>query len=181
MSRAVTAINNWLWQCLAQVLSTSAITEWLIARAKRTPYFHLRRTDDTVYMERYWLFNPYPNMLEGKPRKHRAWLPSVRLHWIRDRDRDPHMHDHPWHARTVLLKGWYAERRLEDGEENFYWRKAGQSVPVRFNEFHRITDVPLEGVWTMFITWKYQGTWGFLVDGHKVPWKEYLDAEGRPK
>jgi hypothetical protein len=29
-------------------------------------------------------------------------------------------------------------------------------------------------VWTLFITWRYQGTWGFDVDGSKVPWREYL-------
>jgi hypothetical protein len=30
------------------------------------------------------------------------------------------------------------------------------------------------GATTLFITGKYRGTWGFLVDGVKVPWREYL-------
>jgi hypothetical protein len=30
------------------------------------------------------------------------------------------------------------------------------------------------GAWTIFITGKYRGTWGFLVDGAKVQWRKYL-------
>ena len=36
-----------------------------------------------------------------------------------------------------------------------------------------IASVPLEGAWTMFITWQYCGGWGFLVDGRHVMWKDY--------
>lgn len=28
--------------------------------------------------------------------------------------------------------------------------------------------------YTLFITWRYQGTWGYLVDGVKIYWKTYL-------
>lgn len=30
------------------------------------------------------------------------------------------------------------------------------------------------GAWTLFISWRWRGVWGFLVDGRKVPWREYL-------
>lgn len=43
---------------------------------------------------------------------------------------------------------------------------------------HRISEVSEGGVYTLFISGKWRGVWGFLVDGVKVPWKKYLGLEG---
>lgn len=37
-----------------------------------------------------------------------------------------------------------------------------------FGEYHRIDTISEGGVWTLFLTWRFQGDWGYLVDGHKV-------------
>jgi hypothetical protein len=178
-----------LWQGIAWVVSREPIANYLIKRAQRTPYFDL-----PGYMKRWWVFNPYGNDIEtpDAPR-HDAkypWLPSIRIHHIlrADEARDPH--DHPWDARTIILKGWYDEERivqeLHDVEidhfpEYFFvhdaWRYKGNTAPLKYREFHNITRVSDGGVWTLFITWKYQGVWGFLVNGRKVPWREYVGAE----
>jgi hypothetical protein len=48
------------WRIIAKVLARPAIAEWLIARAKLTPYQHIMSADGTeMYMGRWWLFNPY--------------------------------------------------------------------------------------------------------------------------
>lgn len=126
----------------------------------------------------------------------REMLPSVRIHHIKRADQDRHLHSHPWNARTIILKGWYVEERYADesprgavkrevnaqnpAHMRFGYsttsdtRIAGYTGRLLFGQYHRITAVPRDGVWTLFITWRKRGSWGFDVDGHKVPWREYL-------
>lgn len=170
---------------IARVLARPAVTNWLIRRAMRTPYTHITSADGSqVYMRRYWLFNPYPADSSGK----RAWWKfpiSIRLHQIMREDDDRDLHDHPWNARTFILRGWYKEARPRQWCAMSNWsptylvpRHAGTTSPLRFGEYHRITGVSPGGVWTLFVTGRYRGTWGFLVNGKKVPWREYLIAKG---
>lgn len=157
---------------LASIVSLPSVADWLIRRATRTPYTHL-----DGYMNRYWLFNAYEKH-DGVEVTPVPWLPSARLHHILRKDLDAHMHDHPWDARTIILRGGYVERRLDScGREVTAWRMAGDTAEIRYGQYHTIDWVPEEGVWTMFITFRYRGTWGFLVNGKKVPWREYLSVE----
>jgi len=166
--------NDLFWRGVASIVSRPAVADWLIRRSKRTVYRPI--PEDGSYMERWWLFNPYEEY-DGIEIKEWDWLPSIRIHHIKRKDRDRHFHDHPWDARTIILKNFYDEVRLEvNGGKDFYVRSAGDTTTLKFGEFHRITYVPPEGVWTLFITWKYRGVWGFLVDGVKIPWCEYLSA-----
>lgn len=51
---------NVFWRIIANVLARQAIAAWLIAHAQRTPYQHIMSADgQTMYMGRWWLFNPY--------------------------------------------------------------------------------------------------------------------------
>lgn len=166
------------WKIIAWIVSRPAIVQWLIRRAAKTPYFHITGKDGSIYMERYWLFNPYDKVDKSSWRRR---FPSIRLHCIKRKDQDDHPHDHPWDARTIILDRWYKEERLRRHCGMSSWsdtypakREAGDTAALKFGEYHRITEVADGGVWTMFITWKYCGTWGFLVDGKKVPWREYL-------
>lgn len=168
-------MKSLLWRLFAWLVSRKPIANYLIRHAQRTPYTHL-----PGYMERFWLFNPYCKA-NGREVSPISWLPSVRVHHILRKDQDRHMHDHPWDARTVILRGWYVENRVLSGRCNScegcvgtYLRDKGDTAAVNFGQYHTITDVPSEGVWTMFITFSYRGTWGFEVDGVKVPWREYM-------
>ena len=161
---------------ITRLLARPAVVDWLIRRAQRTPYFHITGADGSVYMERYWLFNPYDKVQKSR---WRGWLPSIRLHRIVREDRDRHLHDHPWDARTVILRGWYIEERRVESTlfkelVARYRRRAGDTATLRFGEYHRSDEGSSGGVWTLCITFKYRCTWGFLVDGKKVPWREYL-------
>lgn len=91
----------------------------LLARAKRTPYFHLHHGDDSLYMERYWIV-PFASEKEGcyiaTWRRPVVWLlqalgVSIRLHVIHTPDLDRAMHDHPWTFASWVLRGWYEEQR----------------------------------------------------------------------
>lgn len=164
------------WRLLAWIVSRNAVACWLYFRAKRTPYRHLQRDGEPgIYMFRWWLFNPYD---EDTRKARYPWVPfSVRVHHIIRHDRDQHLHDHPWNARTLIMAGGYVETR-ENGQLRLM--KTGDTAALRFGEFHRIDSVASDvGALTLFITFGYQGTWGFKVNGQKVPWREYL-AERQP-
>lgn len=160
-----------LWKIAAKLLSQPAIARRIIARAQRTPYMHL-----PGYMNRWWLFNPYQKAGgEIIPRRGlRAWLPSIRVHEILRADTAKHMHDHPWEARTILLRGAYSETIEEHSQNVAYYRHSGDTRAIRYGEYHHIHHVWDGSCFTLFFTWKYVGTWGFKVDGRKVPWREYL-------
>lgn len=180
-------VVNLLWKGVAKIVAIPFVANWLIKRAKRTPYFHL-----DGYMDRWWLFNPYgENLSQNEKLRHNrkwTWLPSIRVHHIFREDYARDMHDHPWNARTIILKGWYEEERLATNYSsgygynfkydkiNKYYRTPGDTARLLFGEYHNITKVSEGGVWTLFFTWDYMGTWGFLVNGKKVPWREYTNG-----
>lgn len=180
-----------IWTAIAKLVSQPRIANAIIAHAKKHPYFHLANRDGgDVYMERYWVFNPYDT--ETNVPRWNPFIPwSIRIHWIRREDRD----EHPWNARTIILKGWYKEERPAPD----YWkgctpfavksydslfdmvrgrtqelRKTGDTASLPHGEYHRISEVSPGGAVTLFITGSYRGTWGFLVNGVKVKWRDYL-------
>lgn len=174
---------------IAWLLSRPAVVDWLIRRARRTPYTPIIGMAGELYMERFWLFNPYPP--GGQSGADQPWWKfpiSIRLHHICLPDPDRHLHDHPWNARTVILRGGYSEVRpfelpfvlsrigIPPPEGALHVRAAGDTVAIGFGEYHRIVSVQPD-TWTLFITGRYRGTWGFSVDGVKVPWRTYLNIK----
>lgn len=154
-----------LWQRFARwLVSSTARVNWLIARAKRTPYFELEG-----YMGRWWLVQPS------------WWLPfSIRVHHIQRADFDRNPHNHPWNFRTIVLRGTYTEELLmPDGSKSYMVAAKGQTYTRKVNEYHRVASVCRDGVWTLFIMGPKLCRWGFWVNGRSVYWREYLsDWEG---
>jgi hypothetical protein len=162
-----------LYKIIAWIVSRKFIADRLIAYADAHPYTDIYN-DGVLYMRRGWVFNPYQlGEKKGWWNHFMAAMPSVRVHHIVKPDTARHHHDHPWDARTMILRGQYHELRLENGFDEWYIRQRGDTAAVRFGEYHTIISVPEAGAYTLFITWKYQGTWGFLVDGKKVPHRDY--------
>lgn len=164
-------INKLFWKMIGKIVSYPAVADYLIARAKLTPY-----SDLPDYMERWWVFNDYDSP------KFIKWLPSYRIHHILREDYAPDPHSHPWNARTIILKGNYIEKRLKldspllltkDYEYYTYNRNAGNTATLTYDDYHNIVKVSAGGVWTLFITYKKKDKWGFLVDGVKIPSDEY--------
>jgi len=141
-------------------------------------------------MGRWWLFNPYSRNTH-KPAL--WWCPwSFRIHHIMRPDEDRDLHDHPWDARTIILGGWYTEQRLLDHEDpvlsglnvpagaqatEYIDRLTGDTARLMHGEYHRIDKVAPGGVYTLFITSKWRGDWGFLVNGVKVHWRKYTGLD----
>jgi hypothetical protein len=157
-----------IYNLIAKLLARPAIFKKILAYAKKTPYNNILSSDGTeVYMERYWVFNP----TIGEKRKYQ-WIPlSIRLNKINKPDNDRHLHDHPFNARTFILKGAYIEERLHGRIRS---RMYGSTATLMYGEYHKITSVTNGGVYTLFVTGKYQGMWGFLVDGIKVNFRDYF-------
>jgi hypothetical protein len=152
---------------LAKFLALPWVRNWLIKRAQRSPYY-----DIPGYMNRWWLFNG--DKEDGTPKY--PWLWRLRVHHILRADDDRHKHDHPSDFRTFILAGWYIEDR-EDGK--WYVRVAGDTATLNFGEYHSIREVPLGGVWTLFVLGPSKGMWGFLVNGEKMPWRDYMAQKHR--
>lgn len=158
---------------IARLLARPAVADWLIRRAMRTPYTHLRVGHPgaiTACLEGTWLY----------PREYwymrRFWLLrlgplQIRLHHILAEDPGRDHHDHPWPFRSVILRGWYLEHR-EGGRH--MRREAGDTYRMKRGEFHRIVQVADGGAWTLFITWGARRGGGFKrADGSVVPHGEY--------
>lgn len=187
-----------IWRIVAWLVSREPIASWIIHIAKRTPYQHIyaRHDPSSIYMRRYWLFNPYRKDDEGTQLPARwPWLPSVRVHHILRADDDLHLHSHPWDARTIILRGSYVEEMEECGADGWlpgyigprvetvdygnhfvffsqFLRRHGYTGTLDPNSFHRIAKV--DGVVTLFFTWGTSRGWGFKVGDRVVPYKEYL-------
>ena len=120
--------------------------------------------DKSPYLTRTLL----PRLGAHRPVIHRIWRP----------DADEHMHNHPWaHASFLIVSGGYVEERL------------GSPVPVRTtyhpgdvnhltkDTFHRIVDVE-PNTWTLGLLGPREQSWGFLVNGKTVPFREYFALHG---
>lgn len=151
------------WFVLAKILSLPFVTRYLVLRAKQTPYRHL-----SGYMYRWWLIREQDDSDF-----------AVRIHHILRRDNDRHMHNHPWEFRSVILSGWYVEEYLDDlGNLQERTHRAGSTYFSPKGYYHRIKEVSPGGVRTLFITFKRNESWGFLVDGEHILSDVYL-AERR--
>lgn len=181
------------------------LADYLILRAKRTPYFHL-----DGYMMRWWLV-PYeraitrrftttePIVVNGRVIGHASITHSttdgtgpvswrrpitkliqkqgiaVRVHEILRSDDAPHPHDHPWPYVAIILSGGYWETRYNAAGEviDKQWHGPGSVLYRPAGSWHRLDLVRGLPATTLFITGKYVGTWGFNVNGVKVPHYEY--------
>ncbi|GER16712.1 hypothetical protein [Variovorax boronicumulans] len=168
-----------LWRIAAYIVSRRPVADYLIRRAQHTPYTHItsRRDGDSLYMARWWLFNPYLKDEMGDQLPARcSWLPSVRVHWIVRPDDDEHEHTHPWLARTIILRNGYMEERREE-YRGAKLRLRGFTQAITPDVCHRITEVPTGGAYTLFFTWGNSQGWGFKVDGRVVSWRKYLKVD----
>lgn len=150
-----------MWKLLAKFCAIPWIANAIINYSKKEPYLHIGG-----YMNRWWVFNPY----ELDHTKSRWGLPfSIRVHHILREDLGRDQHDHPWNARTIILKGWYIENRMGYRVT----RNKGDTASLKATDYHHIEQVSPGGVYTLFFTGPYKHTWGFLVNGTKVPHNEY--------
>lgn len=153
-------INRFFSWLAGWLVAHPALVTRLIEHCKKHPYFHIYEEGD-LYMARFWLI------------KERWWLPfAIRLHEWHRPDRARHHHDHPCDYRTILLRGWYLEL---DNNRSLRVVTAGETVSYPREHFHRVSMISQrETTYSLFIYWGRHQLWGFLVNGKKVPWFEYV-------
>jgi hypothetical protein len=122
--------------------------------------------DGDLYMARRWIFNAYDPADVYNP-----GALSVRLHRIHRADNGRHLHNHPWHAITIILSGWYVE---ENAHGTRVTKAAGQTFAITPDFYHRIIEVSNPPPVTLFITEAKSGEWGFQTDDGFVPHEEYF-------
>lgn len=131
----------------------------------------LRRETGEVYMDRYQILKTRPL--------------SIYINHIRLPDADPLVHNHPWpRAYSVKLKGRYTEdvavrMSTSDGSVVLVPVANRPGLISRIPQYHRITEVPPGGCWTLFVGFNSRDKWGFLdTDGTLIPWRERLAQRG---
>ena len=129
---------------------------------------------------------------------------SIRLHNSVLPDQDRNLHDHPFNFRSIVIDGGYSEvallRDMTDAQVMAaygthalpdmtpdqdtvtfmaakHYVHTGATYAAMAQRWHRIDQVyGATGAWSIFIMGRRRQTWGFLVKGEKVPWREYLRA-----
>ncbi len=82
----------------------------------------------------------------------------IRLHNILTADGTPHLHSHPFHYVSAILRGGYREQNLIDGKLVETDRKAGNIFFKKGDSFHRIKSLH-SPTWTLFVAWRRNGGW----------------------
>jgi hypothetical protein len=92
------------------------------------------------------------------------------LHWIRKADPEPYVHDHPVTFLSVILRGWYAERRSWGVQVNrwFNFLRATDSPAYA----HTITACDPNTLTLCFMGPKTR-EWGFHTPDGWVYWRDY--------
>lgn len=170
-------------ELVGKILMQRRVRDWLIAVSMNDPDEHIKSpTCGTIYMYRFWLFNRITNYKRKYP-----WIPfSIRMHRIMRADVDRHLHDHPFWSRRWVLSGGYEEvfpapSTLKNPNWDHRELVERQCLPgftstLDFNQYHRITKLADGGSWSLFVIGDYKGDWGFMVNGEKIPHKEYIQA-----
>lgn len=176
-----------------------SVIRWLASRCARRRI----DVDGLPYLDRYYLVGPMPEGLaslwpdDDRPRQRLRWLRRTwYLHRFHRPDNDRHLHNHPWHAVGMILHGAYVEVRswlgsdVRLGDNRYTLRgsesgckirtlRAGNLQRVGPSDYHSVACLqdsegrPTDEVWTLFGTCEKLQSWGYLVDGEHVGWREY--------
>lgn len=101
---------------------------------------------------------------------------AVCLHWINKPDPEPYDHDHPVTFLSLILKGWYRERR----NGKYTIRSWLNFISAKPSDYHTITSVSTGGALTLCFMGPKIREWGFrkviredidLVSW--IGWKQY--------
>lgn len=86
------------------------------------------------------------------------------IHTIYKADQDLHLHSHPWNFITVVLSGAYVAL----GTTGLSVKEPGTISIMTRNGFHKIDEIVLGPVKTLFFTWGQHKSWYYLVEGNKI-------------
>lgn len=110
----------------------------------------------------------------------RTPLFRIFLHRFHQPDPDHDLHNHPWRAFSVIIRGgyteWFSSPSFTKQVGNYAFSRSfrwGDVNHLEFDEYHRITDI-LPGTWSLVFGGPYVRDWGFMVNGDHIDWRTYL-------
>lgn len=107
---------------------------------------------------------------------------AVRLHHFHRADSDACPHDHPWWFLSLVLRGGYAENiRQPDGAVKGQVNRPGRLLWRPRNFAHTVTRLLRQECWTLVVTGKDRGKWGFFGKWGWIPWREFVNASGKTR
>jgi len=141
--------------------------------------------DGGPYLMRYYVFGDDGALshwpVGTQPRL--KWLPfAVYLHEFLQPDEDRDLHNHPWRTSfSLLLVGGYDEERFVGDGVGVRRLGPGRLNVIKRNDYHRVVRLHGDSAWTLFVTGKYVGPWGFRDRETRryTGWRKYLRAQGR--
>ncbi len=113
---------------------------------------------------------------------------GIYLHRISGPDPGLDVHDHPWSFVSIVLRGGYSEKLVEDVRQPIHheihaFHPAGSVHRLPLEHAHRIVHTR-PGTWTIVFRGPTRRRWGFYVPegvGHLwVDWEEYDYETRRP-
>jgi hypothetical protein len=95
---------------------------------------------------------------------------AVCLHWINKPDPEPWLHDHPVTFLSILLRGWYREKRgnYRITQETRRWFNF-----IRAYDRHSICEVSPGGALTIAFMGPKVREWGFQTPVGWLYWRDY--------
>jgi hypothetical protein len=111
---------------------------------------------------------------------------AICVHWIIKPDPEPWLHDHPVSFFSLVLKGWYTEKRVVD---KFYtgftptFRSINHTNRITGSDWdrHSIVQVAPEGAVTLCFMGPKTREWGFHTPDGWVMWKDYYTKQRAEK
>jgi hypothetical protein len=154
---------------------------------KLFPYVDIKRLgESTVYLRR-WFINP-------RVPDDKKLTPRIYLHKFYRGDEDPHLHNHPWAYRTLILKGGYWEVSfnpewlklkakglhkiaLQTPQTVRKWYGAGTFMRRGAQWTHQVKLPEGKTAWTIVFTGKREHSWGFITDKGLCNHRYYHNGE----
>lgn len=101
---------------------------------------------------------------------------AVAIHWVNKPADAVDMHDHPMAFFSIVLRGWYIEKRQNGylGDVHFNWIRRWNYFPAIKMDRHRITNVCSKGAMTLVFEGPKIREWDFHTKAGWVHWREYL-------
>ena len=96
---------------------------------------------------------------------------SIMLHWIKQPDKQRHLHDHPVSMLSIILSGCYIEVINPYGQHRPILHTWYNWIPN--HKAHKITAVPIGGTITLCFAGPRRQEWGFFTEQGKIHWQEY--------
>ncbi len=95
---------------------------------------------------------------------HTPWF-GIYLHKWNKPDPRPTLHNHPWAFFSIILKGWYTEKRMfrKESTRQYYGQIIRWLNFVRRSDFHTVNYVDPGTISLMFVGPTHED-WGYLTE-----------------